>query len=62
MTQTGDPLDMLRQMKFDAVGYHPIEGHALCQIASNSDPLFASNIDPSSLELIHVMHRRDPRP
>ena len=35
-----------------------------CQIASNSDPLFASNIDPSSgdLELIHVMHRRDPRP
>jgi hypothetical protein len=27
--QTGDPLDMLRQMKFETVGFHPIEGHAL---------------------------------
>jgi hypothetical protein len=27
--QTGDPLDMLRRMKFDAVGYHPIDGRAL---------------------------------
>jgi hypothetical protein len=27
--QTGDPIDMLRRMKFDAVGYHPIEGRAL---------------------------------
>jgi hypothetical protein len=26
---TGDPLDMLRQMKFETVGFHPIEGHAL---------------------------------
>jgi hypothetical protein len=25
----GDPLDMLRQMKFKPVGVHPIEGHAL---------------------------------
>lgn len=25
----GDPLDMLRQMKFKPVGFHPIEGHAL---------------------------------
>jgi hypothetical protein len=25
----GDPLDMLRQMKFEPVGVHPIEGHAL---------------------------------
>jgi RNA polymerase sigma-32 factor len=35
-----------------------------CQIASNSDPLFASNRDPSSrwLGLIPIMHRRDPRP
>jgi hypothetical protein len=27
--QTGDPLVMLRQMKFEAVGYHPIDGHPL---------------------------------
>ena len=27
--QSGDPLDMLRRMKFDSVGFHPIEGHAL---------------------------------
>jgi hypothetical protein len=27
--QTGDPLDMLRQMKFETVGFHPIEGHPL---------------------------------
>jgi hypothetical protein len=27
--QTGDPLDMLGRMKFDAIGYHPIEGHPL---------------------------------
>jgi hypothetical protein len=26
---TGDPLDMLRQMKFEPVGFNPIEGHAL---------------------------------
>jgi hypothetical protein len=26
---TGEPLDMLRQMKFETVGFHPIEGHAL---------------------------------
>ena len=32
-----------------------------CQIASNSDPLFASNINPPSLELIHVMHRTRAR-
>lgn len=29
VAQTGDPLDMLRRMKFDAVGYHPIDGRAL---------------------------------
>jgi hypothetical protein len=28
-SQTGDPLDMLRQMKFEPIGFHPIEGHAL---------------------------------
>jgi hypothetical protein len=27
--QTGDPLDMLRRMKFEPVGFHPIEGYAL---------------------------------
>jgi hypothetical protein len=27
--QTGDPLNMLRRMKFDPIGWHPIEGHAL---------------------------------
>jgi hypothetical protein len=27
--QTGDPLDMLRRMKFEPVGFHPIGGHAL---------------------------------
>jgi hypothetical protein len=27
--QVGEPLDTLRRMKFDAVGYHPIDGHAL---------------------------------
>lgn len=26
---TGDPLDLLRQMKFAAVGYHPIDGRPL---------------------------------
>ena len=36
-----------------------------CQIASNRDPLFASNSDPSGggrNGLIRVVHRRDPRP
>ena len=27
--QTGDPLLMLRRMKFEAVGYHPIDGRSL---------------------------------
>ena len=27
--QDGDPLVMLRRMKFEPVGFHPIEGHAL---------------------------------
>lgn len=27
--QTGDPLDMLRRMKFDPVGFHPIEDRPL---------------------------------
>ena len=27
--QTGDPLVMLRGMKFEAVGYHPIDGRPL---------------------------------
>ncbi len=27
--QTGDPLDMLRRMKFDPVGFHPVEGRPL---------------------------------
>jgi hypothetical protein len=27
--QTGDPLDLLRRMKFETIGFHPIEGHAL---------------------------------
>jgi hypothetical protein len=27
--QTGDPLDMLARMKFDPVGFHPIEGYKL---------------------------------
>jgi len=26
---TGEPLDLLRQMKFEPVGFHPIEGHEL---------------------------------
>lgn len=28
-SQTGDPLDMLERMKFEPVGFHPIEGYAL---------------------------------
>jgi hypothetical protein len=27
--QTGDPLDLLRRMKFKTAGFHPIQGHAL---------------------------------
>jgi hypothetical protein len=27
--QGGDPLDILRRMKFEPVGFHPIHGHAL---------------------------------
>ncbi len=27
--QSGDPFEMLRRMKFESVGFHPIEGHAL---------------------------------
>jgi hypothetical protein len=27
--QTGDSLDLLRQMKFETIGFHPIEGHPL---------------------------------
>jgi len=27
--QTGDPLDLLRRMKFEPTGFHPIQGHAL---------------------------------
>jgi hypothetical protein len=27
--QNGDPLAMLRRMKFDPVGFHPVLGHAL---------------------------------
>jgi hypothetical protein len=27
--QTGNPLDLLRRMKFETIGFHPIEGHAL---------------------------------
>jgi hypothetical protein len=27
--QTGDPLDLLRRMKFETTGFHPIQGHAL---------------------------------
>jgi hypothetical protein len=27
--QTGDPIDLLRKMKFDEIGFHPIEGRAL---------------------------------
>lgn len=27
--QNGDPLDLLRKMKFDEIGCHPIDGHAL---------------------------------
>jgi hypothetical protein len=27
--QTGDPLDLLRRMKFETAGFHPIQGHAL---------------------------------
>lgn len=27
--QTGDPLDMLRRIKFEPVGFHPIEDRAL---------------------------------
>jgi len=27
--QSGDPLDMLRRIKFEPVGFHPIEGYAL---------------------------------
>jgi len=25
----GDPLDLIRRMKFDRIGFHPIHGHAL---------------------------------
>lgn len=27
--QIGDPLDLLRRMKFETAGFHPIQGHAL---------------------------------
>src|SRR5262245_34758172 len=27
--QTGDSLDLIRRMKFDQIGFHPIEGYAL---------------------------------
>jgi hypothetical protein len=27
--QTGDPLDLLRRMKFETAGFHPIRGHPL---------------------------------
>jgi len=27
--RTGDPLDLLRRMKFETTGFHPIQGHAL---------------------------------
>jgi hypothetical protein len=27
--QTGDPLDVLRRMKFEMIGFHPIQGHPL---------------------------------
>jgi hypothetical protein len=27
--QKGEPLDFLRRMKFETIGFHPIEGHAL---------------------------------
>jgi hypothetical protein len=27
--QTAEPLDLLRRMKFDPIGFHPISGHAL---------------------------------
>lgn len=27
--QSGDPLDMLKRMKFDAIGFHPVEERAL---------------------------------
>lgn len=27
--QTGDPLDLLRRMKFETVGFHPIQGYPL---------------------------------
>ena len=45
------------------LGYTGCYTH-LCQIACNSDPHFASNRDPHLPlpRLIHVMHRRDPRP
>lgn len=26
---SGEPMDLLRSLKFDAVGYHPVAGHAL---------------------------------
>jgi hypothetical protein len=29
LVQTGDPLDMLRRMKFDKIGFHPTESHPL---------------------------------
>jgi hypothetical protein len=45
---------------------NPVHGVArfACQIASNRDPHFASNCDPSGrgFGFIHVVHRRDPRP
>lgn len=28
-SQTGDPLDLLRRMKFETIGFHPIDGCAL---------------------------------
>jgi hypothetical protein len=26
---TGDPLDLFRQIKFDMIGFHPVDGHVL---------------------------------
>jgi hypothetical protein len=28
-TQTGDPLDMIRRIKFESVGFHPIDHRSL---------------------------------
>ena len=55
--QSGDPLDLLRRMKFEPVGFHPIEDRPLNVIEQlNSDPIaFGSSLSWSNPSAITVV-------